>query len=195
MSSKLSRFDKVVLAYFVGMSPFIIGFMVWAVVTDFDNMKTDGLGWDIFGWLFIAWVFDLIYIVTKMVFSTNMRSNVMSKLAGLQERDEREVVVAGNAAKFSFLATLAMLLFLFIFSVSSLTLTRHPKNESGKRGRAEIGFNLKTYDEAAWSHTKESDIDTFSYKGLPLTKPMLILILIFWQIGSYHLIARKELRE
>ena len=195
MNSKLSRFDKILISYFLYMSPIIIGFMIWATIKGFDNMKTNGLGWDIFGWLFIAWILDLLYIITKMLFSTTMRLNVMTKLAGLKERDEREVEVAGNAAKFSFLSTLALLIFLFIFSVTNLTITKHPKNEKGKQGRAEIGFALKTHDDSALVHTKENDVETFAYKGFPLTKPMIILILIFWQIGSYQLVARRELKE
>lgn len=195
MSSRLNIFDRFAFRYFVYFSPLIIGFMIWAVVTEFKDTTGNGLGWDIFGWLFIAWVIDLLYIVTKMLFSTSMRANVMAKLAGLKERDERETIVAGNAAKFSFLATLALLIFLFIFSVTNLTITKHPENEKGKHGKAEIGFNVKSVDDTAVIHEKLNETETYSYKGLPFTKPMMILILIFWQIGSYHFVARRELRE
>ncbi len=195
MNFKLSRFDKLAFTYFVGLSPVIIIFMIWAVVTDFMNQTTSGLGWDIFGWVFIAWVIDLIYIVTKMLVSQTVRNVVMARLAGIKERDERESEVAGNAAKFSFLATLALLIFMLVFSVSTFTITKHSKNADGKNGKAIIGFSLNAVDEHAWTHEKKEDVESFNYKGFPLTKPMMILIMIFWQIGSYHLVARRELRE
>ena len=193
MSSNLNRFDKALLYFFALSSPIIITFMVWAVVTDFKDESAVGLGWDLFGWFFIAWVLDLIYIVTKMLFSPTMRVNVMSRLAGLKERDERESVVSGNAAKFSFLSTLAMLIFLLVFSITTLSVRKDAPTYT--KGKGSIGFGGTAIDKEAWTHEKTAEAEIFSYKGLPLTKPMIILILIFWQIGSYHLVARRELQE
>ena len=195
MNSSLNRFDKYSFYYLIGLSPLIFGFMIWAVATDFMSQSTSGIGWDLFGWVFIAWVLIMLYLVTKMVFSKSVREVLMTKLAGIKERDERESVVAGNAAKFSFLSTLALLLFLFVFSVSNLTVTKHPKDINNKRGKIEIGFGLRSIDENAIVHEKNGELETYSYKSFPLTKPLILLLLIFWQIGSYHLVARKELRE
>jgi hypothetical protein len=194
-SSSLNRFDRFSFWYLIGMSPVIFGFMIWAVFTDFMNHPGSSMGWDIFGWLFIAWVLILIYLVTKMVFSKRVRDVVMTRLAGMKERDERESVVAGNAAKFSFLSSLALLLFLFVFSVSTLTVTKHPKNFDRKNGKVMIGFNVKAIDDDALLHEKTTEVESFNYKGMPLSKPLLILLMIFWQVGSYHLIARRELAE
>lgn len=193
MSSRLNVFDKWAFRYFVFLSPVIIGFMVWAVITEFKDQDATGLGWDIFGWIFIGWVIDMIYIVTKMLFSVQMRNAVMSKLAGLKERDERESVVAGNAAKFSFLSTLAMLIFMLVFSITTLEVRKDAPTYT--KGKGSIGFGGTAIDDKAWTHEKTAEAEIIAYKGLPLTKPMLILILIFWQIGSYHLVARKELKE
>lgn len=195
MNSSLNRFDKYSFYYLIGLSPLIFGFMIWAVATDFMSQSTSGIGWDLFGWVFIAWVLIMLYLVTKMVFSKSVREVLMTKLAGIKERDERESVVAGNAAKFSFLSTLALLLFLFVFSVSNLTVTKHPKDLNNKRGKIELGFGLRSIDENAIVHEKNGEFETYSYKSFPLTKPLILLLLIFWQIGSYHLVARKELRE
>ncbi|MDD4976206.1 MAG: hypothetical protein PHY93_17750 [Bacteriovorax sp.] len=195
MSSSLNRFDRFCFYYLVGLSPLTIGFMIWATVTDFMNKTTSGLGWDIFGWVFIVWILSLLYLVTKMVFSKTIRDVVMTKLAGMKERDEREAVVAGSAAKFSFLSTLALLLFLFIFSVTTVTVNKHPKDLNHKRGSVTLGFKLNAIDETALIHEVKGELETYNYKSLPLAKPVIFLLLIFWQIGSYHLIARRELRE
>ena len=122
MNSSLNRFDKYSFYYLIGLSPLIFGFMIWAVATDFMSQSTSGIGWDLFGWVFIAWVLIMLYLVTKMVFSKSVREVLMTKLAGIKERDERESVVAGNAAKFSFLSTLALLLFLFSLMTPYITI-------------------------------------------------------------------------
>lgn len=191
----MSKFDRFSFWYLIGLSPLIIGFMIWAVYTNFKETTGAGFFWDLFGWVFIAWVLDLIYLITKMVFSKRVRDVVMTKLAGMKERDERESVVAGNAAKFSFLSMLALLLFFFVFTVSNITVTKHPLDVNNKRGRVAIGFGFHAIDETALINTVNGDEHKYQYKGIPLTKPVMILIMIFWQIGSYHLIARRELKE
>jgi len=190
----MNKFDRFSFMYLVCLSPLIFGFMIWAVCTHLEQ-STTGILWDIFGWLFIAWTLDLIYLVTKMVFSKSVRNVVMTKLAGMKERDERESEVAGSAAKFSFLSTLALLLFLFVFSVSNLSVTKHPKTLDKKHGTVQIGFNVKAIDDEALVYETKGDVESFNYKGFPLSKPLIILLLIFWQVGSYHLIARRELAD
>lgn len=195
----MNKFDRFSFMYLVGLSPLIFGFMIWAVYTNFNESTGQGFFWDLFGWLFIAWTLDLIYLVTKMVLSPRVREVVMTRLAGMKERDERESVVAGNAAKFSFLSTLALLLFLFVFSVSNLSVSKHPATVSAsgekKHGNVSIGFNLKALDDEALVHEQKGEVESYNYKSFPLSKPMIILLLIFWQVGSYHLIARRELSE
>lgn len=195
--NQLNRFDKYVLYYFVGLSPFIITFMIWATATDFMNHPTaDTFFWNAFGWIFIAWVLSLIYIVSKMLFSKKVRDVVMAKLAGIKERDEREVVVAGNAAKFAFLSTFALLLFMLVFSVTTFTVKKNPNTQPKKNGTATIGLALTPIDKAALIHEVKSDgTETFDYKSFPLTKPVMILVMMIWMVGSYHLVARKELKE
>jgi len=194
---QLNRFDKYVLYYLVGVFPVILIFMLWAGLTDYANqtVKMKGIGWDIFGWVFILWVLDLFYIITKMLFSKNSRDIIMSKMAGVKERDERESVVAGNAAKFSFLSTFALLLFLLVFSVTTLSVTKKPENDPGKHGGISIGLGFEAVDKTALVKETKDGMETFNYKGFPLSKPMMVLIMMFWQIGSYHLIARRELKE
>lgn len=119
----------------------------------------------------------------------------MARLAGIKERDEREVVVAGNAAKYSFLSTFALLLFMLVFSITTFNLEKKVVPTTGKNGAFSIGFGMKVFDETAYIHEVKDGVEKYDYKSLPLSKPFMILILMFWQIGSYHLMARRELRE
>ncbi len=195
---ELNRFDRYALKYFVYTSPIFIIFMIWASV-EFsgvaDKTTLSGGMWDYFGIFFIAWVAILLYTVSKMLFSKKFRDTTMARLAGIKERDEREGVVAGNAAKFSFLSTFALLLFLLVFSVTNLSVIKKPNPTTGKNGMVTVGFGMKAYDETGFTHEKKDGEESYNYKSIPLSKPFLLLLIMAWQIGSYHLIARRELRE
>jgi uncharacterized membrane protein (DUF373 family) len=194
----MNRFDKYALYYLVGTSPVFIIFMIWAsmvypTATKQGNIR--GGFWDIFAWFFIVWILDLFYVVIKMLFSRKLRNIVMAKMAGVKERDERESIVAGNAAKFSFLSTFAILLVMLLFSSATFSIKKYPKTTENKTGTAMVGFGFKFLDDAALTHEKVGDEESFNYKSLPLTKPVLIFLVMLWQIGSYHLVARRDLRE
>ncbi|MBC7713336.1 MAG: hypothetical protein H7177_08355 [Rhizobacter sp.] len=195
--NQLNRFDKYAIYYFAGFSPIVIIFCIWATLTGFMNHPTaDNLFWNVFGWMFISWVLILLYTVTKMLFSRKIRDILMAKLAGIKERDEREVIVAGNAAKFAFLSTFALLLFMLVFSVTTFTVKKAPNDQPKRNGTALIGFGFTPIDKEALVHEIKPDgVETFDYKSFPLTKPVMILIMMVWMIGSYHLVARKQLNE
>lgn len=194
----MNRFDRYALYYLVGAAPVFIIFMIWASLlhpTAAEQGNFKGGLWDVFGWFFIVWVVDLFYVVIKMLFSKKLRNTVMAKMAGVKERDERESLVAGNAAKFSFLSTFAVLLVMLLFSSATFTLKKHPENQEKKTGAAIIGFQFNFLDESAITHEKLGQVESYNYKSLPLTKPVLIFLIMLWQIGSYHLVARRDLRE
>jgi len=88
-----------------------------------------------------------------------------------------------------------VLLFLLVFSTTTLTINKHPKDLDNKRGKIFFGLYLSAIDETAVTHEVKGDTENFYYKSLSITKPVLILFLIFWQVRSYHLIARRELKE
>ncbi len=193
----LNRFDRFSVYYFVFTSPLFISFIVWASL-EFKGAANpadlNGGFWDIFGWFFIAWVLDLLFIVTKMLFSKNFRDILMAKLAGIKERDEREVVVAGNAAKFAYLSTFALLLFMLVFSVTNIKVWADPSKGPKNKGMVTIGFGAKLTDDTAIVYEKKAENNfSLSYNSLPISKPFMLIFLMIWQIGSYHLIARKEL--
>lgn len=194
----MNRFDRYALWYLVGGSPIFITFLIWASVaynaTERSSVLNGGI-WNYFAIFFIPWIFDIFYIVIKMLFSNKLRDIVMAKLAGMKERDERESSVAGNAAKFSFLSTFAIVLFCIVFSITTFTVKKHPKDVDGKRGMISIGFDAKFFDKTAMTIKTEGDAEIYSYNSLPLTKPFILLLILVWQLGSYHLIARRELKE
>lgn len=196
----MNKFDKYLVTYVKYTSLVFILFMIWASeefkdLAGLQEANASGGWWNVFGAFFIVWVLGIFYIVIKMLFSKSLRNIIMSKMAGIKERDERESLVAGSAAKFSFLSTFAILLFFLLFSTLSFTFAKGPKNTEGKSGYFSIGLELKLYDSKAVTYEKVAEKNVYKYNTIPLTTPLILLLIMFWQLGSYHLVARRELRE
>ena len=122
----MNKFDKYLVTYVKYTSLVFILFMIWASeefkdLAGLQEANASGGWWNVFGAFFIVWVLGIFYIVIKMLFSKSLRNIIMSKMAGIKERDERESLVAGSAAKFSFLSTFAILLFfLLLFFLTTM---------------------------------------------------------------------------
>lgn len=196
--NQLNRFDRYSLKYFMYTAPVFIIFMTWAAYNFAgvaDKTTLNGGVWDYFAWFFIPWVLILLYVVTKMLFSKSFRDTTMARLAGIKERDEREAVVAGNAAKYSFLSTFALLLFMLVFSVTTFNLEKLVQPTPTKNGSFAIGFGMKVLDDKAYVHEVKDGVEKYNYSSIPLSKPFMIILLMVWQIGTYQLVARRELKE
>lgn len=152
--------------------------------------------WDALGWNLMLWLLASLFLVLKMVGSRSFRSKVLTIATRIQERDEREIMIAGNAAKFSFLSTLALvllLLFLSLFTVKIGKQAPDSLSSDGKKGYITIGMDFYPFTEKAQaSSSTEGGLEVFNYRGVPLSNSLLFLIIILWQVGSYHLALKRE---
>jgi len=200
----MSKIDKYLIKYVIWSLPAVVILLIWGSIGDPDVLSgSEGITrffWDTLGWVFMIWVVISFYLTLKTVFSQKFRDHFLSKIARIKERDEREEVISGHAAKFAFLSTLAMLLFFLFLSIFTFTIGKYPEEltkKDDKRGYISLGMEFKPYDlEKAKEESVGKDGKIIvNYSDLPLTKAGLLLFLILWQIGCYHYIARRELRS
>lgn len=59
------------------------------------------------GRMMAAWSLSAVYFVGCLIFSTTFRERLLTRVAGLEERDEREEIVTAKAARAVYLVTLA----------------------------------------------------------------------------------------
>lgn len=197
----MNKLDKCFVKYAIYSLPAVIVLLVWGGTGNPDELSRSSgatrFFWDSLGWIFMLWIVVSFYISIKTVISKNFRNIVLTRLTAVKERDEREVEIAGNAAKFSFFSTLAMLLFFLFLSLFTLNIGRYPEKEiaQDKTGYISLGMKFKPYsvDRIKTESTDTEGKLIVSYTDLPLTNAGLLLILILWQIGSYHIVARREL--
>lgn len=130
--------------------------------------------------------------------SLQYRDDVLTRLCFFKERDEREEILSGRAAKSAFLTTLAVLIFFFCLSTFTIAVYHVPQEKAinGKTGTISMGFGFG-FDSNSEQKSKvaEQDIDNskvhFSYSGLPISKAMIFVILILTQIGAYNFAIRR----
>ncbi len=166
-----------------------------AVDSFVKHYETTG-AWGVLGCLIIAWVFVTFVFLLRILFSENLRNLVFKKFSKIEERDEREMEIAGESAKFSFIANLAFWFFLMFLSCLTLGVKKYETPQistSGEKkgGTMSVGFNFNPINTKSFEMKKENGIEEASYNALPLNPSGLIILLIIFQIGSYHLRARK----
>jgi hypothetical protein len=200
----MKKIDQIIL-WTLGLGfPVVVGLMIWAytLVGNNSTLKAEnyqGGVWDFLGTFFILWMILAVVTLFRLLINSDLRETVLSKVARIQERDEREVEVSGYAAKFSFFANLAMLVCLLFFSSLNFDLKKNSHvtyNDKGepKHGQLTMGLALHAYDDKAILIKNDQEQKEINYTELPISKSGIIILLIIWQIGTYHLSARKKLK-
>ena len=112
----------------------------------------------------------------------------------MKERDEREEYVTGKAAKSAYISMLSLIILFLFLSMFSLQIFRLPPEQAinGKTGTLSIGMNFNLLNEPK-IETPSTNKILFETKELPLSKTGILLVLLAWQIASFHLRARKEI--
>ncbi|MBI2519922.1 MAG: hypothetical protein HYV97_05885 [Bdellovibrio sp.] len=197
----MSKFDRIVVKYIVYAIPFLVILFAWGIMA-YPEDAGENLSpiwrhlWDVLGWIFIIWTIGSLYLSIKMLFSKTLRDGLLKKLARIQDRDEREEIISGNAAKFSFLSTLALLCLFLFLSLCTMRLERRPENDPRpSKNVISLGMQFKLIDSDSYKKEGRNNDGkvVVDYSEFPLTKAALILMLIAWQVGSYHYRARREM--
>lgn len=145
----------------------------------------------------LFWTLVTIFLTCAMFFSKGLRNDVLSKLSGIKERDEREVQIVGKALKSTYLSTMTILLFLLVISLFNIHFEKKSIDnvEPGqKRNSVSIGMGFDIIDHNALITQKEGFDEYFELNDLPISSSTLIILLIVWQIFSYRNVTRRSLR-
>ncbi|MGE0763073.1 MAG: hypothetical protein AB7N80_07340 [Bdellovibrionales bacterium] len=184
--------------YLILALPFVVAIMVWGtlqpeeIVNQNPSWLVRGL-WEVMAWNLMAWFALLIVFLICLVALPQAREKTLKRLARLKERDEREQYITGRAARATYLSTLSVLILFLFISIFKFDITKKPIAEmpEGKRGVVSIGLNFKLTDEVQKVQSESGEV-LFESKDFPLSKSALILLLILWQMASFHFFAKKE---
>lgn len=185
--------------YLVWALPFVVATATWSAFQSDLEIKQQGSFalsalWEVMSWILIFWFLSLFIFMVLLVFRKDTQESTIKHLAGIKERDEREQIVMGLAARRSFVATTALLIFLFFLSCFTVTVARLPDGTTdGKKSSLALGFRFAGLDTK--TDTSDDRKVMFEHHDLPISKSALILLILAWQVSVFRFKARKELSE
>ena len=197
----MNKIDNILTKYFVYALPLLgltFGLGLWK---DPDLLsRSEGFIrhlWDFLGWIVIFWILISLYIFIKMVISSKFRDLTLKKFIGLKERDERESIITGDAAKLSLISTSALSVLLLFMSIMTVNIGKYPEKElfvNDKKHFITIGLNPLLENNNQKPKTAQG-IEIFSYSGLPLPMSIVIFLILGWQLITFRYIVKKGLKE
>lgn len=182
--------------YFVLALPVL--FAAWLIEPAITRSETSVgsalLGWGnaVFGAAFAFWMIAAIYIAFALVFSQRFREKLLKRITFMKERDEREEMVVGRAARNAFILNLAMLIFLFILNLISINVTKLPPGKAidGKQHNLFLGLNYYPIKKGNAVAQEPSGESLYDYE-FPVTVSGVLTMLMIMNIGSFCYYARK----
>jgi len=198
----MKRFDSILLKVFLYGLPVVV---LITVTNYFYNpgafsQSHISIRWlnDLTGLIFLIWMALSLYLSFRLMVSETFRDQVLARVTFIRERDEREALLTGKAARTTFLTTLAILIFLFFLSCFQVSVIRLPQektvNGHDKAIVLSIGFKLLEHSKIDMPKDANKNEEIFSYTSLPISSTTLILMLILWKIISYNYSMRRLTR-
>ncbi len=193
----MSKFIKILQTYLMIGLPFIVVTMIWGKLGNAEDSQkpwVQSILWEILSWNLMLWFALLIVFLIFLVFFKPAQEQTLKRVANIKEQDEREEYITGRASRGALISTLSILILLLFLSIFRLDIRQLPpeKAVAGKSGTLSIGLGFKMFDDPILEKTEEGKI-WFQSKDLLLSKTGIILLIMIWQMTSYHLIARREL--
>jgi len=198
----MKKIDLLLLRVFLYGLPIIVLMAIFTHSYDYETAANAGSYvnqlYNFAGFMFGAWMLLAVYLGLRLIFSGTFRKKVLSRITFIKERDEREVMLTGKAAKTTMLTTLAILILLFCLSCLQVSIYSLPPESVADGKNKVISLGLK-FDllrnlpqEASQSDMQKKSI--LDYVGLPISSSTVILGLIIWQITAYNYSMRRLMK-
>lgn len=184
--------------YLIFAMPVVLTTMIWgSIQSDAEIRQTGSFAikalWELMSWSLILWFALLLVFMVLLTLRKETQESAIKYLAGIKERDEREEIIMGAAAKRSFTATAGLLVALLFLSCFTLNIAKLPHDQviDGKKSSLNIGFRFTGTDAP---RTVSSDGSLmYDHHDLPLSKSAILLLILIWQMATFRINARKDL--
>ena len=198
----MNKAIRYIQSYLICTLPFVFACMAWGTIRAENEILKDAsfltkASWELLSWNLMLWFSVLILFLVLLVVWPEAREKTLKRLANLKERDEREQYITGKASRTAYISTLGLLVFFLFFSVFSLNIYRLPESEAinGKTGTVSIGLGFSLLDKPRIETSPIAGKALFQSRDIALSKTAIILVLLFWHLGSFNFTSRREDRR
>jgi hypothetical protein len=195
----MKRFDYFIQKYLVWGFPNVVATMSWNYFqTDLEIRSIGSLLitvlWEIMSWGLIIWFVSLFTFMVLLIMRKDTQESTIKRIAGINERDEREEIITGHAARRSFISTTSFLIFLFFISSVQVNLAKNTTDNSRIDGKSSLslGFRFEPTEPAKTISNDGSII--YEHRDIPLSKSGIILLVLLWQVTIFRYRVRKDLK-
>jgi hypothetical protein len=187
----MKKFNNYVLKYLLFSFPLVL------VVFFVSQTRFVNIVWEILVWHMIVWLIILVYALCALLVSPPLRDGLLSKLARIKERDERESHIIGKSSRFTFFSTLALLVFFLFFAIVNITVSRLPVEQriNGKKHQLTIGLTYRIF-ELGNEEEQKTNVIFSTQSSLPFTRQNMLVLIIVWHLGTFYYSSRRmQLKE
>ena len=190
---KIVRFLTYYLMY---CFPFVIAILASNIIPS-NIINHHGFIWEIISFGFMSWCVVLFLFLLCMIISPIAREMTLKRLANLKERDEREELITGKAARTTYISMLSVMIFLLFFSLFQIKLGKLlPKDQviygHGYELKMSVGYSF--FNKPKINNISNA-IVLFDSEAIFPSSASIMLILLAWQLISFNLAARKEINN
>jgi hypothetical protein len=184
---------------------FVIALLIWGAWLAYfsplglitDNNIVIRILHELLSYNLIFWFANLVLYMVFLVVIPSVREKTLSRLANLQERDEREEYITGKAARASYIATLSLTLFFLFFSLINIYLSKLNQTNPEKPGHSVgIGIHYSFFSKSKVIETSNESNEQvaiiFDTNQFSLSSSTIILMFLGWQLLIFNLAARRE---
>lgn len=183
--------------YLIWTFPNVVATSIWSYFqgdAEIRAMKSFALTtlWEVMSWGLIIWFLCLFIFMVLLVFRKDTQEATIKHLAGIKERDEREEIITGHAARRSFVSSTSFIIFLIFLSSAQINIARNPDQAiDGKKSSLTLGLKFSATDEPK---TISDDGNTiYEHRDIPLSKSALLILVLVWQVAAFRLRVRQEI--
>ena len=134
--------------------------------------------------LLLVLLSSLFVFVVRIAVDAAYREACFRGLVGLHERDEREALIVGTAARHTLLLSLALLVGLLIANLFDVSFNQH--------GLQQIGMDKRLTDLVVlpWSHGEDT-----VFRVMPLTRTGILVFMVVLQVLAFRYFSRRAARR
>ena len=136
--------------------------------------------------VFVLWALCILYVGVALVVSVSFREQLLKKITGIKERDEREEFIVGRTARNTFLFNLGLLIFLF-----TLYLVQINTSVNVPSGKSSFHFGVYFTPIELSHNVTDNPAASGSIFKFQFTTSGIIALLIISQISSFYVYARR----
>jgi hypothetical protein len=198
----MKKVNEYLLKFLLFAMPLNVILLVWAIVSNYRHIVDQGKAvlviWEILAWIFIIWFTVFVFVLIELLLYPDFRSQFFAsaaRLAGINERDERESQSIDKAARYAYISTLSFMVFILLFYTINVTVGKVPPDKAvnGKTKTLSIGVGFVLTDEKH-ENKPEDAYKIFSNWDLPVSKWSLVALIIAWHLVSFLFYLRRTNR-